>query len=250
MIFIYIIQIFITAATLLHFTSCNSASTLISAGKLTLISSHQLTVSEPSDLSLSDVQGEFFTVSDETGKIYRISSEGVTLETLNYTGDDLEGITYHEGYLYAAEEEFRQIVKLDMDGYEKSRKTIDISVRTVNKGLEGLTCDSNSNRFFAVTEQPGLLIEIDSELNKISETDLTFAEDYSGIFFDSRSDSLWILSDESHTVTKCDFRGSPQKSYSIDEIEQPEGIAIDFSLGRIYFVCDKSSRLYVYRMPE
>ena len=93
----------------------------------------------------------------------------------------------------------------------------------------------------------GVTIELNENQVSINEYNLSFANDYSGIFYDSYIDKLWIISDESSTVTKCELNGKPIKSFHLS-INQAEGIVVDSKNNRLYAVSDPSEKLYVYRL--
>ena len=79
-----------------------------------------------------------------------------------------------------------------------------------NNELEGITVNTSNDHVVVDKEcQPGLLIELDSSLTKILSTRMLQANlglihpklkadklDFSGLIYDSSSDSLWIVSDK------------------------------------------------------
>ncbi len=80
----------------------------------------------------------------------------------------------------------------------------------------------------------------------MAEYELDFASDYSGIFYEKSSNSLWIISDQNKTINKCSLKGKVIETYSID-VDQAEGIAI--ASDKIYVVSDAEEKLFVFKKP-
>jgi uncharacterized protein YjiK len=116
-----------------------------------------------------------------------------------------------------------------------------------NSGIEGVTYNPNNQTIYFVNEKnPGKLFKTDINFNITSILDLTFANDYSDLFYESQTNILWILSDESRTINKCTTDGILLQSYSIN-VDQPEGIAITSE--KIYIVSDSLKKLYIFQKP-
>ena len=79
--------------------------------------------------------------------------------------------------------------------------------------------------------------------------DLYFSQDLSGIEYDNVENILWILSDESQTISKCDLEGNIRQSFHFN-LSKPEGIAINYETNLIYVVSDSQQKLSVYRIPN
>lgn len=194
--------------------------------------------------------GSLWTVSDHTGKAYKVDFDGNVLQTLAYTGNDLEGIVIDpdDGTLWVAEEYLSQIVQLDARGNELQR--VDVTGASGSSGLEGITINPANGHFYLLKEKdPGVLIELDPEFNLLSYRRINFAKDFSGIFFESSQQNLWIVSDKSETVYKCDLEGRVLTEYPI-EVDKAEGIAVDFENSRIYIVSDSNEKLYLFSIED
>lgn len=215
---------------------------------LELEASYKINVLEPSGLAINSSGTILYTVSDNTAQVYKLSTTGNVLQTFSYKGNDLEGVsTFTENKLLLAEERTKEIVVFDMitGGFLKNR--ISYENNDANSGTEGVTYDENSNTIFILNEKdPGLLIRLRSDFSVIASYELDFANDYSGIFYESSSNNLWIVSDQSKTINKCSLTGKVIDSYSIN-ITQAEGIAI--SNNKIYVVSDAEAKLYVFKKP-
>ena len=215
---------------------------------LNKIASYKIDVPEPSGLSFSEDSAVLYTVSDKTNKIYKISLKGELLSIINCKASDLEGICYdiNNKFIWVAEERNRKIVKLDTAGNIINETGLKIQANDENKGIEGITINLQNKHIFCVNEgKPGLLIELDKNQQKINEYKLNFAKDYSGIFYDSQIDKVWIISDKSKTITKCDLQGNEIETYKLG-IKKAEGVVVDSKNKLIYVVSDKKEKLYVF----
>jgi uncharacterized protein YjiK len=171
------------------------------------------------------------------------------LSELAYSGSDLEGLCYvGNQFLYVAEERLRTVIKLDMQGNKLEQKAIPVEKNDENQGLEGISYATFNKHFYILNEKnPGLLIETDENLNVLKTYPLSFADDYSGICVDNVNQQLWIVSDESASVTKCTMKGESIVSYRIP-VSNPEGIAFDPLTNQLYIISDSEARLYFFQI--
>jgi uncharacterized protein YjiK len=227
---------------------CRSEQNINENKKLYLIEESKLSVPEPSGLAYTFNKDGFWTVSDENSSVYLLNLEGKVIEKFKVDGKDLEGITViDEKTIAVISERTGEILILDTNGNEMSRMNLEIKYEE-NLGLEGITFNRSNKLFYLVTERkPGLLIKTDEKLNIISADTLKFAKDYSGIFFDEKENSLWILSDESQLVAKTDLNGNVIEKFET-KIDQAEGICIDDAREKIFFVSDRKEKFYVYSL--
>ena len=232
------------------FFSCNNNDGREDVQKddLELIASYEIDVSEPSGLAINNSGTALYTVSDNTAKVYKLSTTGNVIKTFGYLGNDLEGVSTFTGTkLLLAEERARQIVAYDMGTGHTIKHRIDIENNDDNSGIEGVAYADNLNAVFILNEKnPGKLIRLRSDFSIIAAYDLNFSADYSGIFYESSTNNLWILSDQNKTLSKCNLKGDLIKSYSIS-ITQAEGIAI--FQDKIYVVSDTEEKLFIYKKP-
>lgn len=226
----------------------NKDVTILQEDSLELIASYQISVLEPSGLTIDESGSFLYTVSDNTGDIYKLSTEGDLLDTYVYEGDDLEGVTmFTDNKLLLAEERTKQIVEYDLSTGISSKHTINYENNFENNGIEGLAYKENDRTIFLLNEKnPGKLLRLRTDFSIIIEYDLNFASDYSGIFYDAITNNLWILSDESNTLNRCTLQGVLIDEYSIN-VAQAEGVAI--TNDKIYIVSDIEAKLYVYKKP-
>ena len=187
-------------------------------------------------------------MSDNTNKIYKLSTSGNTLQTFNYIGNDLEGVSsFTENKLLLAEERTKEIVEYDMSTGSYQKHKIEYDNNDENSGIEGVAFNANDNSIFMLNEKdPGLLIRLRSNYTILSMYELNFASDYSGIFYESSSNNLWIVSDQNKTINKCNLVGELIESYPIS-VTKAEGITV--TNDKIYIVSDLDSKLYIFKKP-
>ena len=208
-----------------------------------ILDSYEMSIYEPSGLSYSPDKESFYTVSDR-GMVYQISLTGNTLRELSFTGDDLEGITVDPltSDIYICEEGKGDLVKLNNTGVAQS--SYNILNNPGNTGLEGLTYNETLDEFYMLKEMSeGLLIKYSAINNTITQIKLDFAHDYSGIYYNNVSNKLWIVSDESKTLTQCTLQGVKVKSYELP-ISGVEGIVVNDDETVAYVVSDPNNKLY------
>ncbi|MBK7227584.1 MAG: SdiA-regulated domain-containing protein [Ignavibacteriales bacterium] len=206
-------------------------------------------VPEPSALTLSFDGKYFWSVCDENSKVYRLTKNGTVTNSFIIDGEDLEGITVIDvNRLAVILERSREVVIIDTLGNEVSHKGFNLE-GNLNEGLEGISYDSKNKIYYLLNEKnPGLLIKADSSFNELSRKVITFADDYSDIFYAIDDNTLWILSDESKRVFQTDLNGNKLKEFFI-EVDQPEGLVVDYKNKLIYVVSDKKEELYEFKLP-
>lgn len=215
---------------------------------LNLVSQYPVNIPELSDLSSYIKADEFLTVSDTLSKVYVISATGDVIRTLNYDGNDLEGVTYVpvDSTIYALEERNKEIVKLDTNGNKILKFPVELNNVYEKHGLEGISFNPVNEHLYVVSEKlPSLLIEMTLSGEVVDWHELNFAKDYSAVYYDPLDGSLWILSDESEIVAKCDLSGIPIKKYRTG-IPKCEGLVVDSENARIFIITDQISVLYVF----
>ncbi|MEN8115448.1 MAG: SdiA-regulated domain-containing protein [Bacteroidota bacterium] len=224
---------------LLVFVSCseNNEHTI-------LLDTYPLSISEPSGLSYSADKQSLYTVSDR-GTIYSLSFDGKSIQKLSYTSDDFEGVTVNikNSGIYVVKERSGELVELDVNG--RYKKTYSIINNPGNSGLEGVSYDSKRNLFYLLKEKDkGLLITYSLSEGITDETELGFASDYSGIFYNENTDKLWIVSDESNTLTRCDLKGNSEIYYDLTNLQGIEGVVVNEDETEAFIVSDPSNKIY------
>lgn len=262
--------------------------------RLELLSRHRirdpgLGLNEPSGLTLSRDGSALYTVSDDTKAIFRLDLQGrVSVGDSFFIGlDDLEGIAIRgdDNELLVVQEQSNSVVVVDLKTRtERYRRPLSAMTNydTIahhfpdppdNNGLEGITVNTKNNHVVVVKEQqPGLLIELDSSLTTILSTRVLQPSqgfvhpelkaeqlDFSGLSYDSSSDTLWIVSDKGRCLFQYDWTGDTvlqRLNLTISSgdkpkrIRKPEGIAFDPGRKRMYVVSDRDADLYVFKLHD
>lgn len=208
-----------------------------------ILESYKLSINEPSGLSYSADKESLYIVSDR-GMIYEISLTGNIIKEFSFTGDDFEGVTVDPltSDIYVCEEGKGKIIKLDKNGTYQS--SYDILNNPGNTGLEGLAYNTELDEFYLLKEKKqGLLIKYSIENDLKLLINLNFSTDYSGIFYNNASNKIWIVSEESRTLTQCTLNGVKIKSYDLP-ISGVEGIVVNDEETIAYVVSDPNNKLY------
>ncbi len=242
---------FLLSAFFLSGCSIDDANgTEADSSELTEVFSARISVPEPSGLSLHINGKSLWTVSDQTAQVYQISLKGQLLKTLSYRGQDLEGISQSplDGSLWIVEERKREMVQLDTLGNELARHKVSVEVRDENSGLEGIVANPNNDHLFVLNEKmPALFMNVSSDATVRYSKTIHYVNDCSGIAAEANGAFLWMVSDESRTIVKCDTSGSEIESYRIG-VDKAEGIAVSRADSLIYIVSDSKQKLYIYQM--
>ncbi|HKQ57331.1 MAG TPA: SdiA-regulated domain-containing protein [Candidatus Eisenbacteria bacterium] len=214
---------------------------------LRLVAVHALALSEPSDLAIDETGTTLWTVTNDPDSVYQLDVSGNRVKTLAYAGQDLEGIAYDRSdhTLWVAEENLRSVIHLDLDGNVLGTYPLGLTGQQ-NSGLEGI-CLNDAGGMFVLNEKlPGLFVTVNPDKSIARADTLSFAQDYSGIAYDSHSGSYWIVSDQSERLYLWNGSAGVIKSYQLP-IAKAEGVTIDAATNRIYIVSDLENKLYVWQ---
>ena len=227
---------------------CGNNTKEISEKTFTFSVSEHIPVPEPSGLDLSFDETGFWIVSDENSTVFLLDGWGNVVKSFKVKGADLEGITViDDSTLAVVLERTREVVILDTSGIELRRAKINLRGE-LNSGLEGITYSPKEKIFYILNEKkPRLLITLDKNLVELKRDTLNFSKDVSGIFFDDKDNTLWILSDESQRISKTDLSGKLIEEFKI-KISQPEGITFNKTHTKLYIVSDNTENLYVFNL--
>ncbi len=184
--FLKLTRVFILSKFLLHCGTNKNAVLKPIDSSLQLINDYSLEVPEPSGLSLGENNQTLWTVSDPpVNQIYELDLEGNILRTLDFKGDDLEGIDYDsvENVLWIAEEQKRELVKLTLDGTELERHPIAIS-GPENSGLEGICLAAENQLWIVNKKNPRHLLSLNADFSIQQRFDFNMVKDLSGLCYD------------------------------------------------------------------
>jgi uncharacterized protein YjiK len=229
---------------------CGSQPVAPKPDALQLIATHALSIREPSDVTINETGTRLWVVSDPpTNKVYELNLKGKLVKTLKYSGNDCEGIFYDrtDSTLWLAEEEFRAVVHLDLNGNVLSTQAIGLTGE-VNSGTEGI-CIDDAGRMFMVNEKhPGAFLELNPDHTLATETVLDFARDYSSISYNREKSAFWVASDQSAGLYLWSKPTGVINRYSLP-FTKFEGVAVDDAAKLIYMVNDSLNALYIFKKP-
>jgi len=215
--------------------------------QLTLLSSRQVDISEPSGLAI-DPSGTLWAVGNNPEFVYRLRDEGRVVDTLAYVGDDLEGIVFDpsDSTLWIVEEKRREVVHLNLDGNVLQRRKIELDGKS-NNGLEGICIDSVGDLYILNEQKPGLFIELNTNFSIKEEHRLDFAADYSGLAYDPLRESFWVLSHQNSELFLWNGSEGVLSSHSIPATKA-EGVTINSASTRLYIIDETDQMLYIYAL--
>jgi len=214
---------------------------------LTLQKMTPINVPEPSGLCYSYDKKSFWSVCDENSMVYKLKLNGTIADSFKISGEDLEGIAVVDANSIAVIlERTREVVIVDTTGKEIYRIKFDLP-GNLNEGLEGVCYDDINKNYYLLNEKnPGLLIKTDKNFKIEFKKEITFADDFSDIFFAEEDTTLWLLSDESQKVIQIDLNGNLIKQFIVD-VKQPEGLVVDYKIKSVFIVSDKKEELYQFK---
>lgn len=207
-----------------------------------------LKISEPS--GITSFNNNLYIVSDQNGTIYKTSLEGKILQKIKTKFTDLEGITFDKTNrnFWVVEESKRMLISLDSIGNFLQKIKVKGKQQDKNSGLEGICFVESKNSFIVINEnKPNQLLELNLKGKITNKTDFNISNDMSGICFDNKSTTFWIVSDESQSIYNTTTKGELIKSYKIP-VDKAEGIVIYND--NLYVVSDSQNKLYIFKKPE
>lgn len=231
--------------------ACSSNSTdAPSAKELVSLGVYELSMGEPSGLSYDSTSQSLWVVGNNPQRIYQIDFQGNTLDTIDYNGNDMEGVVFNpaDSSFWVVEERERDLVQVNMDGDELQRKTFNTG-NEENSGLEGVTITAAGDLFILNEKNPGLFLALNDNLEVARQLVLDFADDYSGIVYDEREQGFWIVSDQESEVYLWREIAGVVETYEFS-FRKAEGVAINAAGDRMYIVSDTPARLYVFSLEE
>ena len=220
---------------------------------LILVDTRNILVPEPSGLTV-DVDGGFlYCVSDPpANQVYKLDLQGNLIETLDFVGDDLEGISFdpRDETLWVVDELQSDIIHLSTGGSEISRTKVNHSIPNPGEGLEGIVYNTARSDFFTIKQKnPATIIYIDSNLVTQDAKTISVAEDFTGICKGRHEDEYLLISSDEKLLWLWSWDDGLGEAYSFD-VKQAEGVVYHPNDELIYVVCDSESLLYTFRFPE
>ena len=202
---------------------------------------------EPSGLALDPSGNNLWIVSDAKGQIYKTDLTGKLIDKIDVKSSDYEGVAVSaDGQtLYLLDEAKNRITCHNLDG--KKIETFDLSEKASAKsGPEGIDIDWKTGNIIVVNEKnPKVLYLLDSQGQELFKTDITSLSDLSAVCVNPKNKEIWMLSDEDQKLLRILPDYSIAEEFLID-VEQMEGLAIDFKKKRIYIISDREEELHIF----
>ena len=219
-----------------------------------------------SGITYNPDNGNFFVVSNEPETIIEITPTGECLAQYPLTGyEDTEDLFYiGDNRMLLVQERQRTVdlVELDLDQITHLQSLALRVESKPNKGLEGISYNSDSNSMFLVSEWPQQLLKVTAwePMKGFGEVEsvATFWSsyllgDYSSVTDTGRS--LFLLSDYSSRMLELDYDGSVKASLKLKShanedsaLYQAEGIAMDYD--ESIYVVSEPNLLYIYKKNQ
>ena len=213
-------------------------------------STKELSFSEPSGLVFNRNTGTLFSHNDnQKSKIYELSTEGATLNVLEVNGNDIEGIAFNATFdtLFTVEEAASKIVKYTLAGNKIGEINVAAALENGN-GLEGITIDPQSGTIFLLHEKdPVELIELHPSGTILRRKKLDFATDVSGIGMHPSRGTLFIVSDESMSLTEITRKGIVLNAWYLPFVKG-EGITFGADASTVYIVSEQGNNLHTFKL--
>ncbi|PTQ73186.1 SdiA-regulated domain-containing protein [Pseudomonas sp. GV071] len=222
-----------------------------------------------SALSFDPERNTLVSVTNQRPHFLELSLDGELLRSIPLQGfKDPEAIEYISPGVYIIVEERRRRLTevhindattlIDIDDPANAHQLDLSSVGEENKGFEGLAFDAANQRLFIAKERdPMRIFEVSGfmqhgpgplrlQVRTDPERDQRlFLTDLSSLYYDSATQHLWALSDESKMVIELDQNGQPLSSLNLRagnlglkaDIPQAEGMAMG-SNGDLYLVSE------------
>ncbi len=209
--------------------------------KLKPLSRLRLEVPEPSDICPNKSGSGYFVVSDN-GYLFEVGNDGKVLRKAEFEGTDFEACFLHGDSLAVVDERTREIHFFNPETLKRfgSREVAYPGGR--NKGFESICFNNSLGTWQLFTEKDPTwsflmdsywMVQKKDKIKKIA--DLSSATWFEG--------KLWLLSDEDHSVYRCDARTLEiEKIWKIPVIN-PEGICFN-GQGELLVVSDDMGVLF------
>lgn len=199
--------------------------------------------------------GESLLVAQDNGSVLEFDFEGNLLSDNAMPNPDgrakvdLEGITLSgDGSIYMCEERFREVWKLSAD-HKAITLISDAGPREDqnedNQGYEGIAAGPDGILYVANQSKPFRVYTYSLVTGTWGTAfDVSGAKSLSDIFYDKDDGTLWITDAKTQKLTQFRPDGTLLQSMDISFVNKPEGFCKDSSLKLMWFVCDKTNKIY------
>lgn len=215
--------------------------------KIFPIAEYTLDIPEPSGVAYNSRNNSLLVVSDGQPDIYEINFTGITLNTIQATGSDMEGITLSKNCdtIYVVEEKKKLVTSFDLNGNRLTSFSVNVATSD-NSALEGITLKKANNEIFVINEKDPRMILGFMNFTEIWRKTIDYVSDISDIYFEESTNCIWLISDESKMIIKLSATGDLLKQWEIPFLKG-EGITIVND--KVYVVNDQDGKLYIFQKP-
>ncbi len=248
------------AASLTAATSVSAAG--LDLSKYQVVSSHTLApeASEASAVTYNWDTGTLFVLGDEGDALVEVDKQGNKLGVMTLTGfDDTEGLAYIGGGKFVITEERLQdayVLSYTADGTvaRGGLPSVSLGPTVGNIGIEGVSFDRTSGKFFAVKEKsPQAVYEVGMDfvagsasvtslftpaLGALDLSDVAVLSSVPMLAGHPDASNLLIFSQESAVLMEVSRSGDKLSTFDFSALsENAEGVTIDYD-GNIYVVAE------------
>ncbi|QNN25434.1 PEP-CTERM sorting domain-containing protein [Planctomycetales bacterium ZRK34] len=229
---------------------------------------------EASGVTYNPDTGTLFVIGDEGRAIVEYDTQGNQLGLMSLTGfDDTEGITYiGNGEFIVVEEREQDLYRLTYTAFGSATRgdlpMVSIGPNVGNSGIEGITYDTATGKYFAVKEKnPQAVYELDIDWDALSIvvnplfdpalldlasddlSDVQILSTVPSLLGTADQNNLLIYSQEGRKLLEVTPAGDTLSTFELANIGDAEGVTIDPE-GTIYIV-GETPALYVLKpVPE
>lgn len=219
-----------------------------SASQLQHLQTYKLSFGEPSGIAYNEKENVFWIVSGSEQRVYKTDSTGAIIKTLQYKGEDLEGIALDTSAssLWVVEERKRELLQIDLDGNVLRSENIPLTGQ-LNHGLEGVAQNEQGTIFLLNEKAPGKFVELNSDLTIKSQREIYFADDFSDMVYSQKEKCFFILSDESSAMYKWTAENGVIQKFVLP-LHKFEGVAVNSAANKFFLVNDETKELWIYSL--
>lgn len=211
----------------------------------------QTTCPEISGLILCPDGDGWYAASDENG-IWHIARDGKSVPVWTQKDLDCEGITIDPKTkdIYYVVEGRQELCRLKAPDYKDSETLLTLSdiAFDTNHGLEGLTWYKKDIVYIGNQYDPVEFIKYSVKQGRIlSRTTLDGTAEIGGLFYDPKTDHLWIMDSFKFFIRLCTPDGEVLQSYPIPFIANAECCCVDHANSCLWVGDDETGQIYKIR---
>ena len=190
----------------------------------------------------------WYAASDENG-VWHIARDGESTPVWTEKDLDCEGLTMDPKTkdIYYVVEGRQQLCRLKAPDYKNPETLLTLSdiAFDTNHGLEGLTWYRKGIVFIGNQADPIEFIKFSvKDKHILSRTRLEKTSEIGGLFYDSKTDHLWIMDSYKFFIHLCTPDGEVLQSYPIPFIANAESCCVDHRNSCLWVGDDETNQIY------